>query len=76
MKKRKVKLVLVRTVVHQGKHHWPDSVVEWDEDIAMDLIERGAAEPCADVVPAWEGKAANAEAAEDETFAPGPGQEE
>lgn len=51
MAKRKVKLVLLKTVVHKGKYFWPDSVVEWDPDVAEDLIERQAAEPCTDVVP-------------------------
>lgn len=49
MAKPNLKLVLLKTVVLQGKHFWPGSVVEWNAAVAYDLIDRQAAELCRDV---------------------------
>jgi hypothetical protein len=50
-RKKTRKIFLLKTVVYQGKHYFPDAIVEWDAGITDDLIEKEAAEPCVDVMP-------------------------
>ena len=50
-RKKTRQIILLKTVVHQGVHYFPDEIVEWDIAITDDLIEKEAAEPCVDVMP-------------------------
>lgn len=50
-RKKTRQIILLKTVVHQGEHYFPDDIVEWDAGIVDELIEKEAAEPCVDVMP-------------------------
>lgn len=50
-KKKKTKLVFIRTVMHDGKTYLPESTAEFDKKTADILIEKGAAEPYVDFIP-------------------------
>ncbi|MBI9092460.1 MAG: hypothetical protein JEZ12_24855 [Desulfobacterium sp.] len=50
-RKKTRQIVLLKTVVYQGVHYFPDDVVEWDNEIVDELIEKEAAEPCVNVKP-------------------------